>query len=167
MALTPLSVATSTANLILGTEAVGRTNGGALNIGSAGTGNFWLQSGALFTSSAGAGLGINSAAIGTATVTGQNSDWTISGPSLIVGSFGTGTLNVLDGGNVSAASLEVGKELASNGTINLSGNLATMSVTGTANIGGNTAAEPATSATHVPPVLATQERRLRSVKVVR
>ena len=141
------NVAGSTSNLILGTDAVGRTNGAALNIGSAGTGNFRLQSGAKFTSSAGAGLGINSAAVGTATVTGQDSDWTVSGPSLIVGSFGTGTLNVLDGANVSAASLEVGEELASNGTINLSGNLATMSVTGTANIGGNTAAEPATSAT--------------------
>lgn len=141
------SVAGSTSNLYLGTEAIGRTSAGPLYVGYSGTGNFSLQSGATFLSSAGAGLGFNTGAIGVATVTGQDSDWTINTTPLLVGSFGTGTLNILDGGNVTAASLEVGEELASTGTINMSGNLATFSTTGTANIGGNTAAEPATSAT--------------------
>lgn len=140
-------VAGSTSNLYLGTEAIGRTSAGPLYVGYSGTGNFSLQSGATFLSSAGAGLGFNTGAIGIATVTGQDSDWTINITPLVVGSFGTGTLNILDGGNVTAASLEVGEELASTGTINMSGNLATFSTTGTANIGGNTAAEPATSAT--------------------
>lgn len=141
------SVAGSTSNLYLGAEAIARTTAGPLYVGYSGTGNLFLQSGATFLSSAGAGLGINTDAIGNATVTGQDSDWTINFTPLVVGSFGTGTLNILDGGNVTAASLEVGEELASTGTINMSGNLATFSTTGTANIGGNTAAEPATSAT--------------------
>jgi len=141
------SVAGSTGNLFLGTGAIARTTSGPFYVGTFGTGNFSLQSGATLLSTNGAAIGVNAAAIGAATVTGQDSTWTINSTPLVVGSFGNGTLNIINGGAVTAASLEVGEQLASNGVLTLSGNLSTFSTTGTANIGGNSAALPATSAT--------------------
>ncbi len=141
------AVATSTGNLFLDAESNTRTTSGAFYVGSIGTGNLWLQSGAILLTSDGAGLGINSGAIGTATVAGTDSTWTITNSPLLVGSSGTGTLNILAGGSVSASSLEVGENLASVGTISLSGNLAAFTTAGLANIGGTLVAEPASSAT--------------------
>lgn len=141
------SVAGSTSNLILDTGSATTPGSGNFYVGSAGTGNLTVQNGATLNTAFGAGLGINTGAIGTATVTGSGSTWTDTISPLRVGSSGTGTLNILAGGSVTAPALEVGENLGSVGTLSLSGNLATFTTAGTADIGGSSALSPAASAT--------------------
>ena len=141
------NVVGSTSNLYLDIDSASRTTAGPFYVGSAGTGNLWLQNGATLLNSDGSGLGINTGAIGTATVSGTDSAWTINNLPILVGSSGTGTLNILSGGSVTAFGLEVGENLGSVGAVSVSGNLATFSTNGTANIGGNSASLPAASAT--------------------
>ena len=141
------NVVGSTSNLFLGIDSASRTNFGPFLVGTLGTGNLWVQSGATLLNNAGSGLGINTGAVGIATVSGTASAWTINNFPLLVGSDGTGTLNILSGGAVTAFGLEVGENLGSTGTVSVSGNLATFTTGGTANIGGNLATEPAASAT--------------------
>jgi T5SS/PEP-CTERM-associated repeat protein len=148
-------VAGSTSNLYLDTGSATTVGFGNFNVGTSGTGNLWVQNGAILVNQVSTGIGINSGSVGTATVSGQNSAWTINNIPLRVGSSGTGTLNVLAGGTVTAFALEVGENLASNGTISMSGLGATFTVSttgtgpgvGIANIGGALAASPAASAT--------------------
>ena len=141
------NVAGSVANLFLDTDSTARTNTGTFYVGSLGTGNLWIQNAATLQNNSGAALGVNTGAKGTATVAGQDSAWTVTGSPLIVGGSGAGFLNVLGGGTVTTASLEVGQNLESLGTVSLNGNLATFTTNGTANIGGSSASSPAASAT--------------------
>jgi fibronectin-binding autotransporter adhesin len=149
------SVANSTSNLYLDTGSATTVGFGSFNVGNSGTGNLWVQNGATLINQVTTGVGINTGSVGTATVSGTNSAWTINNIPLRVGSSGTGTLNILAGGAVNAFALEVGENLASNGTISMSGLGATLTVntTGTgpgvgiANIGGALAASSAASAT--------------------
>ena len=77
-----------------------------LGAGTAGVGSLTISDGAVVTSSRGY-LGRLASANGTATVTGIGSTWTVSDDydtgSLYVGLDGKGTLNIIDGGLVSAA----------------------------------------------------------------
>jgi autotransporter family porin len=136
----------STSNLYLDTGLQTSVGSGLFYVGTSGTGNLTLQNGATLSTSFGAGLGINSSGVGTATV-GAGSTWTNTNTPLRVGSSGTGTLNILANGAVTAFGLEVGENLNSIGTVSMSGNLATFTTSGTANIGGTLAASPAASAT--------------------
>lgn len=143
----------STSNLYLDTASATTVNFSTFYVGTSGTGNLWLQNGGILTTSNGAGMGINSGGVGTTTVAGANSLWTITNTPLVVGSFGTGTLNILANGAVTATpgatttGLEVGEKLGSVGTVSMSGNGATFTTSGTANIGGADPALPAASAT--------------------
>jgi len=139
------NVAGSTSNLYLDTGSVTTVGNGAFNVGSAGTGYFTLQNGATLKTPSGTAIGLNSSAIGAATVAGTGSTWTVTNFPLRVGSSGTGTLNILAGGLVDAFGLEVGENFNSVGTVSLSGASATFTTTGTANIGGTSL--PAASAT--------------------
>ena len=141
-------------NLYLDTASATTVTFSTFYVGNAGTGNLWLQNGSTLATSNGAGIGVSTSGVGTATVAGAtalgvNAAWTITNSPLLVGSFGNGTLNILANGSVTTKDLEVGKELGSVGTISMSGNLATFTAaaTGVANIGGNLAVAPAASAT--------------------
>jgi T5SS/PEP-CTERM-associated repeat protein len=138
----------STGNLYLDTTSTTTAGFGLFYVGTSGTGNLWLQNGATLSTINGAGIGINSGSVGTATVSGSSSKWTNNNTPLRVGSSGNGTLNILANGTVDAlGGLEVGENLGSIGTVSMSGNLATFTTPGTANIGGTLAASPAASAT--------------------
>jgi T5SS/PEP-CTERM-associated repeat protein len=148
------NVAGSTSNLYLDTATATTVGFGNFYVGSVGAGNLWLQNGATLSTQISTAIGAGSGSVGAATVTGANSAWTMSNVPLRVGSSGTGTLNVLAGGSVTAYALEVGENLASNGTISMSGLGATLTVPsgagvgqGIANIGGTLSSSPAASAT--------------------
>lgn len=78
-------------------------NSGTLNVGYNGAGTLSITNGAKVSNATGY-IGVNSSSSGTATVSGAtgsvNSTWTNSS-NLNVGYVGAGTLNVLDGGQVS------------------------------------------------------------------
>jgi T5SS/PEP-CTERM-associated repeat protein len=142
------NVVNATSNLILDTDSSTILGTGLLNVGSSGTGNLTLQNGATLSAPGGAVLGLNSTGIGTATVTGFNSAWTVSNSNALrVGSLGAGTLNITNGGSVTVPALEVGELLNSVGTMSLSGANATFTTPGTANIGGSSATALAAAAT--------------------
>lgn len=140
------AIAGSTSNLFLDTGSDTAVGTGAFHVGSFGTGNFTLQNGAKLSTPNGAGMGINTGGVGTATVSGTGSVWTAA-TTLRVGSAGNGTLNVLNGGAVTSSALEVGENLNSVGAMTVSGINATFTNSGVANIGGALATAPATSAT--------------------
>lgn len=142
------NVVNATSNLILDTGSSTFVGTGLLNVGSSGTGNLTMQNGALLNTTNGAVLGLNNTGVGTATVTGFNSAWTMNNAfALRVGSLGSGTLNITNGGSVTAPNLEVGEFLNSVGTMSLSGANATFTTAGTANIGGSSTTALASAAT--------------------
>jgi T5SS/PEP-CTERM-associated repeat protein len=65
-------------------------------------------------------VGYNSGSAGTVTVSGNGSSLSSYFP-LSIGYSGTGTLNILDGGNVSAGGYTLGVNVGSAGTVNLDG----------------------------------------------
>ncbi len=142
------NVVNATSNLILDTGSSTFVGAGLLNVGSSGTGNLTMQNGALLNTNNGAVLGLNATGIGMATVIGFNSAWTMSNNyALRVGSLGTGTLNITNGGSVTAPNLEVGEFLNSIGTMSLSGANATFTTAGIADIGGSSTTALAAAAT--------------------
>lgn len=84
-----------------GFDGEGNVLAGHFYVGSDGTGTLNVENGALVTNAGDAYIGYNSGSTGTAVVTGSGSQWNSSG-NLTVGSSGTGTLSVADGGQVSA-----------------------------------------------------------------
>ncbi len=94
-------------------------NNSALGAGYQGTGSLVIENGCTVASN-GACLGYNSGSTGTATVSGAGSTWTSS--QVQVGCYGTGTLNVVNGGTVyesSTVPFEVG--YSGPGTLNVTG----------------------------------------------
>lgn len=141
------NVASATSNLILDTSSSTILGTGQLQIGASGLGNLTVQNGASLASSSGAVIGLNTGSVGNATVTGFDSSWLINTSALRIGSVGSGTLNITNGGDVAAAALEIGEFLNSSGTMSLSGVDATFFTPGTANIGGTSASQTAAAAT--------------------
>jgi fibronectin-binding autotransporter adhesin len=108
------------------TQALAFGTGGTLNLnldgsgdlgaGYKGTGTLQIADGLAVSSSNGY-LGYWASSIGTSTVTGLGSMWSISG-TLYVGNYGSGTLTVAEGGLVTAKSLYASaSDLFGNGTI--------------------------------------------------
>lgn len=91
-----------------------------LSPGYDGNGTLNIESGARVDSGDGV-IGYNSSAIGTATVTGQNSTWDTGSHYVYMGHYGSGTLTVEDGGQVITARTVIGHEAASSGILNLDG----------------------------------------------
>jgi T5SS/PEP-CTERM-associated repeat protein len=136
----------SNSTLILDADSATNVGAGAFQVGNAGTGTLIVRNGATLTTSGSTTIGVGTTGVGTATVTGSGSTWTTNN-TLRVGSNGGGTLNVQNGGVVTATALEVGENFNSVGVLSLNGAGATFTTTGTANIGGTFAASPAASAT--------------------
>lgn len=95
----------------------------SLTVGASGAGTLSVTDGGLVTGATGS-VGTAASSTSTATVSGVNgtnrSTWTNSG-SLSVGSAGTGTLNVLDGGLVTSGIGTLGNTAGSTGTATVSG----------------------------------------------
>ena len=106
------------------------TNVNDLVVGGLGTGTLIIQNGGSAqdgstASSAGGSIGLSAGSTGTVMVTGPGSSW-VNGPSggLNVGSFGTGTLTIANGGRV----IDITPLVTNVG--NFAGSLGTVTVTG-------------------------------------
>jgi T5SS/PEP-CTERM-associated repeat protein len=132
-------LSTRTAYVGYGTGAVGTANitgSGStwdmgvydMFIGYAGTGNVNVQSGASITSSAGY-LGFTASAVGNVTLDGSESSWYAGTGDVVVGRYGTGTLEVNNGADVlDASALVVGWYGGSTGTTTVDGYGSTIDV---------------------------------------
>jgi T5SS/PEP-CTERM-associated repeat protein len=133
-------------NLVLDISTAASVTSANTTIGSGAAATLTIQNFSTLTSSSfGAGIGTGATGVGTATVSGGGSAWTVPG-KLRVGGDGNGTLNVLNGGAVTANSLEVGQSLGSTGKLTVSSGGAAFICNGVANIGGEFASTPAASA---------------------
>ena len=68
------------------------------------------------------------------TVTGTNSTLTSAG-YIVVGDGGTGEMNILNGGNVTAADVSIGNSPIGEGFVTVDGANSTLTVTGVMNVG--------------------------------
>jgi T5SS/PEP-CTERM-associated repeat protein len=143
------ATAGATSNLILDITSNTTVGTGPLLVGQSGTGNLTIQNGAILTTQNGAGLGINAAGVGHAIVSASNTGatWTIEVAPLRIGSSGTGIVDILSNGAVTAFGLEIGENLNSVGTLSVGGLASSFTTAGIANIGGSTPTAVATSAT--------------------
>ncbi len=89
-------------------------------VGGSGSGQMTVSAGGGVSSGNGY-IGLNALSTGTATVTGADSSWSTGSLDLFIGLNGTGTLNVADGGAVSAAHVTLGYGATGGGTLNLDG----------------------------------------------
>jgi outer membrane autotransporter protein len=98
---------------------------GSIVVGGQGTGTLTIQDGGAVTSGGGS-VGLSAGSNGTVTVTGPGSSWT-NGPSggLNIGSFGTGTLMIANGGRVInfaiGTAATIGNGAGSHGTATVTG----------------------------------------------
>lgn len=137
----------SNSTLTLDSFATMIVSSGVFQVGNNGTGTLILQNGAQLTTNADTRLATGATGVGTATINGTNSSWSIPNNTLRIGVNNDATVNVLNGGTVTANALEIGEGLNTNGSLNVSGANATFITNGTANIGGLSANAPAESAT--------------------
>jgi outer membrane autotransporter protein len=100
------------------------SNAGSIVIGGQGIGTLTIENGGAMTSGGGS-VGLSGGSMGTVIVTGPGSSW-INGPSngLNVGSFGTGTLTITNGGraiDITPLVTNIGNGAASQGTVTVTG----------------------------------------------
>ena len=100
------------------------SNAGVVVVGGQGTGTLTIQDGGTVTSNGGS-VGLVAGSTGTVTVTGPGSLWTnrTSG-GLNIGSFGTGTLTIANGGRVIDTTpivSNIGQGAGSHGTVTVTG----------------------------------------------
>ena len=108
--------------------------GGLFVVGDVGTGTVTVSGGGTLTTGI-SSVGNQAGAVGTATVTGTNSLWTVIFPYFKIGDSGSGTLNVLAGGRVTTAfTLDVGSDDDATGDVLVSGSGSRLEA-GTVNIG--------------------------------
>ncbi|WP_105440648.1 autotransporter outer membrane beta-barrel domain-containing protein [Neorhizobium sp. T25_13] len=80
-----------------------------------------IQNGSTLTNTGQARLGVTAGSTGMATVTGPGSRWNMLGLPLTIGALGRGTLNIENGGQVTAGTTTLGSNTtASSGTLNIS-----------------------------------------------
>lgn len=97
------------------------TGASVLAIGRDGTGTLTISSGGTVAGLSGTVGGAGAAGVGTATVTGAGSNWTLT-HQLGVGNVGTGTVTIADGGRITApGGTSVGSTAGSNGTLRITG----------------------------------------------
>ncbi|WP_441005341.1 autotransporter family protein [Rhizobium sp. 25PS6] len=130
------ALATTQPNVILGlggpvVVSVGTTSVGQ-SVGKSGV--LTIQNGSRLTSTGGISrVGVAVGSTGTVTVTGPGSQWNIPAGTFYLGFSGTGTLNIENGGQVTAGSNTVlGGSAGSSGTLNIGsgGTLQTLSLRG-------------------------------------
>ena len=100
------------------------SNAGSVVVGGQGAGTLIIQDGGT-VSSGGGSVGLSAGSTGTVIVTGPGSSW-INGPSngLNIGSFGTGTLTIANGGtviNITNLTANIGNGAGSQGTVTVTG----------------------------------------------
>ncbi|HUT35191.1 MAG TPA: PEP-CTERM sorting domain-containing protein, partial [Planctomycetota bacterium] len=119
-------------------DGVGSTwaNSSSLLVGFFGWGTLNVQNGGSVSNRGGC-LGYIWSGVGTATVTGAGSTWTNSMGGLQVGYFGTGTLNVQNGGSVSSGNGWLAYADGSNGTATVTGAGSTWTNTAALYVGGS------------------------------
>lgn len=107
---------------VLSGGATAATGGIAVGSGVGSFGNLTIQGGSTLTSSHGVFLRVAQGGTGIVTVTGAGSQWILSGGAqLVVGFAGDGTLNIENGGTVTAQNgLRLGNSVGSSGTLNIS-----------------------------------------------
>ena len=101
------------------------TNTDTIQVGALGTGTVTVENGGTLNSGGGGSVGLSAGSTGTVTVTGPGSSW-INGPAggLNIGSFGTGTLTIANGGmviNNTAFVANIGLGAGSQGTVTVTG----------------------------------------------
>jgi T5SS/PEP-CTERM-associated repeat protein len=128
-------------NLNMSTPA----SNGVLGAGYSGTGTLTIQTPVASTTGY---LGFLPGSVGTATVSGSGA-WTMSSTALI-GDWGTGTLNILNGGQVTSGAANIGT-YSGDGTVNISGAGSTWTVSGILYIGdhANTLVPAVTGTVHI------------------
>lgn len=114
------------------------SNAGNVVIGGQGTGTLTIQGGGSVNSGS-SSIGLSQGSTGTVTVAGPDSVW-VNGTSggLNIGSFGTGTLKVENGGrviNASAFAANIGSGAGSQGMVTVTGARSTWSNTSGVNVG--------------------------------
>ena len=100
------------------------SNAGSVVVGGQGTGTLTIQDGGTVNSGGGS-VGLSVGSNGMVTVTGPGSSW-INGPSggLNIGSFGTGTLTIANGGkviNITNFTANIGNGTGSQGMVTVTG----------------------------------------------
>lgn len=110
---------------VLGVSGPASSASGSLNVSSvAGVGILIIQNGSTLTSTVNASattIGNNAGNIGVVTVTGAGSQLNSVNTQFRIGNGGSGTLNIDNGGFVSARSVRLGVGASSSGTLNISG----------------------------------------------
>jgi T5SS/PEP-CTERM-associated repeat protein len=98
---------------------------GAIRVGDTATGTVTIQNGGVLSTGSDGSLenlsgviGVQSTGQGTLTVTGDNSEWQAGG-NVQVGASGTGTLNIMDSGKVSADDGSIGAQKGSSGSVTI------------------------------------------------
>jgi fibronectin-binding autotransporter adhesin len=133
----------STAGMTIGFDGTGHvdvvSNGqlsaeGSIGIGNGNSGTLNIQNGRVFSD--GGRVGIGTSGVGQVTVSGLGSSWNAIGDnSLQVGVAGQGTMNINNGGSVSARAMELGNQPGSNGNVTVQGAASTLTVTEAFTIG--------------------------------
>lgn len=120
--LTLVNVNTTSPNsAVLGVNGAATGFTGGLTVGRATAGRLTVQSGSVLTSDGNVVVGVLSGN-GILTVTGGGSHFNaiLAGSSLLVGNGGTGTLNIENGGTVTAqGGITVASAVSGNGTLNI------------------------------------------------
>ena len=112
------------------------TNSAGMVVGYSGTGQLTISGGGqVNTAATGGFVGLLQGSTGTTTVTGAGSSWNISDP-LVVGSSGSGTLNVQNGGTVTSTSGNIALNAGSSGAVSVTGAGSAWTTTGNLNVGG-------------------------------
>jgi len=110
------------------------TNSDSLRVGYSGEATLNITDGGAVSSSS-ASIGDGSSSTGAVTVDGSGSTWTNSGYHLHVGRYGSGTLNITDGGAVSSGSASIGYGSSSTGAVTVSGASSTLTNSGKLYVG--------------------------------
>ena len=103
-------------------------------VGRYGNGTLNITGGALVACGSSARIGMYDTGTGVATVDGTDSTWTC-GDAMYVGWFGTGELNITNGGAVSNIGARVGYQAGGNGTVAISGSASRWTVDGELTVG--------------------------------
>jgi T5SS/PEP-CTERM-associated repeat protein/autotransporter-associated beta strand protein len=108
----------STGHVTVSGAGSGWTTNSFLFVGNAGTGTLLIQNGAQLTNTGFALIGAAAGSTGQATVSGAGAAWT-SNDFLNIGSDGTGTLTIQNGGTVTAPQVNIAAVAGSTGTLNI------------------------------------------------
>ena len=126
--------------LVMGIGAL-LTNAGQFLVGDAGVGALSVLSGGTVTTSAGAIIANTTSASGSSiNVTGPGSNLNVIG-ALIVGSSGSGSLSLAQGGTVTASSLDLSATASGDGVVSVTGTGSTLTLTGSLTVGDQAAGE--------------------------